>query len=590
MSDSNQGSTGDSSSNREATTWTKDQWNKYVESKEFIQYYTQKGVVDPAKLVKAIGIQGYLMLMENCPHLVVYDDTILDSGTREGRNILENLLKKGELPFSTLVEADIIPGNKADDLIQDAIAIASECLQPGAIWDNEAYEAAMLWAPDQWRECMRYSDFSKHFVHNGVVQISKLKKHDMPQELLNRMINRALNLVVVGRRVIDADTDAGIKILEQELVEGKVSLARLIEADVFTREEAIQLHQDAIEFAKEFLREDAEWTEEERKKVIPWIPEQWDALVDSTQFDAFTEDGFVEAQKLKTLMGAEIFNIVISKVHTLIEVGSRVIIASTAEGRKHLQEAAEHGKISLETLVYAGLFTNSDVQTMLEEAQKISQSCFKEGAKWDSLSTKDAMKWSSDEWDTAITGIDFAKRFVKGGIVHKDKFVGIMEDKLYRRMVERSSYLIPYNHKIIDIRTAKGKELAETGLWKGDVPIHTGIKMGFISRDQAAKLFSEARTIAVRNVQKDKMWSNEDRKLAVIWSEDQWDKALEVVNFSAFFTEEGVIDRDRAVVAMGPALFDAMVKHVDAFVTVGSTVYDASTKEGYNLLRKMGEI
>ena len=59
------------------------------------------------------------------------------------------------------------------------------------------------------------------------------------------------------------------------------------------------------------------------------------------------------------------------------------------------------------------------------------------------------------------------------------------------------------------------------------------------------------------------------------------------MNFSELFTKHGVVDRDKAVVAMGPGLFDAMVKHVGDFVSVGSTVYDASTKEGYNWLKEM---
>ena len=586
MSDSDQHQASNVSAGGEGTGWTKDQWNAYVANKEFIQYYTEKGIVDTAKLVQTIGMQGYLMLMENCSHLVVYKDKVYHADTREGQNLLESVLKRGELPLATLAAAGIIPGDKADDLIQDAISIASECLQPGAMWDDEAYKDAMLWAPDQWRESMRYSDFARHFVHGGIVQLPKLKK-DMPPELLKRMINRSLNLVSVEEHVIDADTDEGIHLLERALVDGKISLARLIEADVFTRGEAVHMHQEAVTFAEKHLKKGVKWTEEERKSVASWIPEQWDAFVDTPQFDAFIEDGFVDVQGLKTLMGAQDFNIMLGKVHTLVDVGSRVITASTEAGERHLQDAAEHGKISLKSLVYAGVLTGTDVQKRIEEAQKISQFCFREGAKWDSLSERDAMKWSTDEWNAAITGIQFAERFVEGGIVQKDRFVGIMSTKLFSRMVDRSSFLIHLDNQVLDIRTARGKEFAETGLWGGEVPIHAGVEMGFIDRDQAAKLYEEAKTIASRNFREGVQWDEKDREAAKKWSQDQWEKALQVVNFSELFTKHGVVDRDKAVVAMGPGLFDAMVKHVGDFVSVGSTVYDASTKEGYNWLKEM---
>ena len=576
--------------NGEAENWTKDQWNAYVSSENFIRNFSEKGVVEPTQLAKAIGLKGYLMLMENCPHLVVYKDKIIDADTSEGKEVLEGVQLRGELPFPVLIEAGIISGDKADDRIQDAIGIAGMCLQPGGIWDDEAYTLAMLWSPDQWRESMRYSNFAKHFVRGGIVQIGRLKKTDIPSELLNRMIRRALNLVTVEDRVIDADTDEGVQLLEKYLVDGQVSLARLIEADVFTKSEAVKMHQDAVQFASDFLNRDTKWAEEDKKIIYSWIPEQWDAFVDTSQFDSFIEDGFVDAQRLKKLMGAELFNIMISKVHTLIETGARIVTASTASGKERLQEAVQYGQVTFSTLVRAGLYSQTEVDKKISEARKISELCFQEGAKWDSLSTKDAMKWSADEWDAATTGSDFVRKFVKRGILQREKFVGVMEEDLYSRMVKRSTHLIPFNHKIIDVHTANGKDLAETGLWDGDIPIHLGVKMGLISREQASSLHEEARSIAKENFQEDKKWNASDKKAALKWSEDQWEKALEVVNFSELFTENGIVARDRAVVAMGPALYDAMVKRIRAFVTIGSTVYDASTKEGYNYLKEAGAL
>ena len=587
MSESNQQQGRNPFTSGEAASWTKDQWNAYVASDEFIQHYTEKGVVDASKLAKTIGLRGYLMLMDHCPHLVVFEDIIIDADTHEGQEILGRALHGGELSLSVLTNAGILLGNKADDMIQSAITIGNICLQPGAIWDEDSYKEAMLWAPDQWRECMRYCDFKRNFVRGGIVQMSKLTKSEMPEELLDRMISRALNLVTVGDKVMDADTDAGVSLLENALADGRVGLARLIEAEVFTRAEAIQMHHDAVLFAEEHLHEEAKWAEEETKIVIPWIPEQWDAFVDTPQMDTFIDDGFVDVQRLKAVMGVEIFNIMISKVHILVETGTRVVTAVTTTGRKHLQEAVESGNVSLLTLVHAGVITQSDADKKIQEAVGIAQTCFKEGAEWDSVSEKDAMGWASDEWDAALSDIDFTKRFVKKGVVQRKSLIGIISNELYDLMAKRSTFLITIDHKVIDVRTAQGKELAESGLWNGDTPISTGIKLDLISRDQAGKLYEQAQAIAKANFQEEVVWSDEDRKIARKWSADQWEKALEMANFSALFTKGGIVDRDKVVVSMGPELFDVMVSRINAFVPIGTTVYDAFTKEGFNQLKEL---
>jgi len=584
MADSNSQRTPNLFTSGEAKSWDKDQWNAYIASDEFTQHYTEKGVVDTGKLVQSIGLQGYLMLMENCKHLVVYKDKIYDADTPEGKDILEQAQKRGSLPLNLLADAEIISKEKADDAIQDAIGVVSSCFHTGGSWEEEDYNAAIQWAPDQWREGLRYSDFTDQFVSGGRVQLTKLGKTDMPSDLVDQMIDRSLNLIRIGDEVIDADTDEGIVLLENALVEGDVTLARLMEAEVFSKEEALQFHHDAVQFAEKHLQKDARWKEEEKKIVIPWIPEQWDAFVDTHQFDPFIEEGFVDVQSLKIVMGGEIFNIMISKVHTLVEVGARVVTNSTPEGRNLIQDAVSRGELPLRMLAYAGILTNSEIEKRLKEARRVSEVCFQEGAKWDTLSIKDSSKWSSDEWDAALDVIKFTDRFVKDGVVQKDRFKRIMENDLFNQMAKQSSYLIPLNNQIIDIRTQKGKEIAEKGFWDGKISVRTGVMMEFLGRDQAHKLYDEARGIAMRNFQEGKVWSDEDKEVALKWGADQWGKAMEVVNFSALFTKDGVIQRDKAVVAMGPELFSTMAERVEAFVTAGGVIYDASTKEGYDHL------
>jgi len=80
--------------NGEAKTWTKNQWDKYIASEEFVRHYTEEGAVDAAKLVRAIGLPGYVLLMENCPHLVVYKEKIYNADTSEGREVLEQAHKR----------------------------------------------------------------------------------------------------------------------------------------------------------------------------------------------------------------------------------------------------------------------------------------------------------------------------------------------------------------------------------------------------------------------------------------------------------------------------------------------------------------
>lgn len=568
--------------------WTKEQWNTYVSTTDFIQRYTKGAEVDIGELISGIGPKAYMALMEYGTYVVPYNDKVIHAKTSKGAELLQRAFRKGELPLRTLSEAEIIKGNIADDLIQDAITVAGEFLEPNTDWDDDSFAAAMLWAPDQWRECIRYSNFRKHFVRGGMVQLAKLKKSGMPEELIDRMVSRALNLVQVGNHVIDADTDEGVVLLEKELAEGNVSLARVIQAEVFTRQEAINMHQEAIHFAEQHLHTNACWSEEEWDAVSPWIPEQWDAFVDSKEFDAFVEEGFVNIPSLKTVMGPHTVDAMLDKVHPLVEVDFRIVHATTKEGRKHLLQAMADGKILLRTLVRAGLLHKSEVEKKLTEARKISQACFQKGARWDSLSERDAMKWSPDEWDQAVSAISFSKMFTKKGILQKDAFNGLMSDRLYQRMVQRSTFLMPMGTDVVDVRTAEGKEIAESSLWDGNISVLIGLRLGLITRSQADELYEQARKVARNNIKKGKKWSEEDRELAKSWSEDQWQQALEATNFSAIYTENGKVNRDRAVVAMTPDLFDIMVDRTRAFVRIGSTIYDGFTREGYNELNKMG--
>ncbi|PIQ76448.1 hypothetical protein COU78_06375 [Candidatus Peregrinibacteria bacterium CG10_big_fil_rev_8_21_14_0_10_49_24] len=571
----------------EALEWTKEQWNEYTSSQSFIDTYVDGAEVNISTLIADIGPKKYLALMENGTYLVSFKDKVIHSKTRKGMEILGKALRRGELSIRKLSEADIIAGNKADDLIQDAITIAGEYLEPNADWDDDSYAAAMLWAPDQWRECIRYSNFRKHFVRGGVVQLPKLKKSGMPEELMNRMIDRALNLVRVENQVIDADTDEGVILLEKALAEGKVSLSRMIEAEVFTRQEAINLHQEAVHFAENNLHGSAQWAEDQRKVVIPWIPEQWDAFVDSVAFDEFVEEGFVNIPALKTVMGSDMVDLLLDKVHTLVEVDSRIVHSTTKEGRAHLLRAITNGKILLQTLVRAGFLHASEVEGKLEEARKIAKACFQKGARWDSLSERDAMKWSPDEWDAAINCINFAERFTKKGVVQKDAFTGLMSEALYGRMVQRSSYLVQLGTDVVDVRTREGRDVAEASLWEGNISVRMGLVLNLITRAQADELYEQAREVARRNIQKGKKWSKEDIELAKSWSPDQWQQALEATNFSIIFTDDGKVNRDRAVVAMTPELFDIMVERTHAFIRVGSTIYDGFTKKGYDTLNRM---
>lgn len=570
-----------------ALEWTKEQWNDFTDDSSFIERYVRGAEVNIDQLVSDIGPKLYMALMEKCTHLVSYKDKVIHSNTRIGMEILGKALRRGELPIRMLSDADIIAGDRADDLIQDAITIAGEFLEPNVEWDDDSYAAAMLWAPDQWRECIRYSNFRKHFVRGGVVQILKLKKSGMPEELMNRMINRALNLVRVENEVIDADTDEGVILLEKALAEGKVTLSRMIEAEVFTRQEAINLHQEAVHFAENNLHSKTQWTEEQRKVVIPWIPEQWDAFVDNVVFDEFVEEGFVNIPSLKTVMGPDMVDLLLDKVHTLVEVDSRIVHSTTKEGRAHLLRAIKNGKILLHTLVRAGFLHATEVEGKLREAEKIAKACFQKGARWDSLSERDAMKWSPDEWDAAISCIKFSDRFTKNGLVQKDAFTGLMSDALYMRMVQRSTYLVQLGADVVDVRTGEGREIAETKLWEGNISVHMGLILNLITRAQADELFEQAREVARRNIQKGKKWTKEDRELAKSWSSDQWQQALEATNFSAIFTDEGKVNRDRTIVAMTPELFDIMVERTHAFVRVGSTIYDGFTKKGYDTLNRM---
>jgi hypothetical protein len=572
----------------EVLEWTKEQWNTYASTVDFTRRYTKGAEVDISELISGIGPKAYMALMEYGTYLVLYNDKVIHAKTYKGAELLRGALHKGDLPLRTLSEAEIIKGNIADDLIQDAITIAGEFLEPNTDWDDDAYAAAMLWAPDQWRECIRYSNFRKYFVRGGVVQAAKLKKSGMPEELISRMISRALNLVRVGKCVIDADTDEGVVLLEKELADGNVSLARMIEAEVFTRQEAINMHQDAVHFAEKNLHMDARWSEEEWDTVAPWIPEQWDAYVDSKEFDAFVEEGFVNIPSLKTVMGPHTVDTMLDKVHPLVEVDFRIVHAATKEGRTHLLRAMANGKILLRTLVRAGLLHKVEVEQKLMDARKISQACFQKGAKWDSLSQRDAMKWSPDEWDQAVSAISFSDMFTKKGILQKDAFNGLMSDKLYERMVQRSTFLMPLGTGVVDVRTEEGKEIAESSLWEGNISVHIGLTLGLITRSQADELYEQSRKVARYNIKKGKKWSEDDRELAKNWSEDQWQQALEATNFSAIYTEHGKVNRDRAVVAMTPDLFDIMVDRTRAFVRIGSTIYDGFTNEGYNELNKMG--
>lgn len=564
----------------DAEHWSTDQWNAYVASESFIRHYTQGGLVDTDTLVKGIGLQGYLLLMEHCPHVVILEGKIVDADTSDGKKILGRALQEGTLPLETLVNAGILPGEKADDAMQDAISTFSDCMKDDSEWSEEEADEAMHWAPDQWREALRYSNFSKNFTSGGVVQIAKLHKADMPEQLINRMTERALNLVQVEDQVLDADTNPGIALLEKALYEGKVTLARLIKADIFTQNEALELHHSAVTFAERHLKKEAEWGEEERNTVLSWIPEQWDAFIDTVQFDSFVEGGILDIQLLKKQMGTETFGLMVERAHMLTEVGSEVVLASLPAGRKLLYEGVSEGKVSLKTLVRAGLLTQKEMEDRLAKAERTATSCFAKGAVWDSASVKEAQHWSTDEWDSALSGTDFLTRFIKNGVVQKDRFEGVMDDTLFRHMVAHSTFLLTVGEKIFDLRTPEGKAAVEELLWKGDILVSTGVAVGLISAEDAEALYKEARSVAKRNVREDTVWSDADRKLALAWSADQWNKALEAVNFSAVFTENGVVSRDKAIVAMGPPLYESMLRRSKYFATKGGLVYDLSTKEG----------
>lgn len=570
--------------------WTHDQWNAFVAAPGFIERYAEprQGTVDTGGLVRDFGMQGYLAILDHCPHLVVYKGKVIHADSRPGQDLLEKVLRRGELPLMRLAEAGILAGDKADDMIQDAITLADQFLLPGIVWDDDAYAAAMQWAPDQWREAMRYSDFPHHYEHGGIVQMTKFKKDEMPAELVERMVNRATNLVRVGDIVVDADTDEGIVLLEKALAEGKVTLARLIEAEVFTKEEALRMHHEAVTFAAEHLIPGGKWTQEERDKVTPWIPEQWDALVDTPQFDAFVKDGFVDVQSLKSLMGADLFNVMVAKAPVLFELGSRIVDSATVEGLEQVRVASENGEVPLKILMEIGILTQADADKKLADAEKIANSCFAEGSRWDARSVKDAMRWSCDEWEAALASAHFSERYVHKGVVQREKLLEIMPLELYERMSERTAFLIPLRKELFDLRTAHGKEEAEKALWSGDIDVHTGLKIGLLTRDQAENLYDQAREIARRNFQPGVHWNEEDTEKAKVWSADQWGKALEVVNFSELFTKNGIVNRDRAVVAMGPELFESMVRRVKDFRSMGSTVYDGTTHEGHEKIIELG--
>ncbi|MDA1208957.1 MAG: hypothetical protein O2904_02910 [bacterium] len=564
-----------------AEHWTAEQWNAFVSSTAFINNYTSGGVVNIDALVASIGTANYLLLLDHAKHIVQVGKKLISSDTEEGKHILTDELYEGNISLMTCVHAGVVSGNEADDRIQDAMTASDMCLRPKRDWDERNLFAAMHWSPDEWHEGMKYIGFSDTYSKGGILNSEKLLKY-MPKQLFDRMVNRATNLIHIDGKIIDADTVAGQKMVDKALVSGDVTLAVAIACGAYTKEEGIAMYKVAVAFAATHLLPDSTWGDVERAEAYSWINEQWDAFIDTPQFDVFVEKGIVDIRALHKVLGPKLFNHMVDRSKVLIEIRPYIIDIARLDGRKFVMDALAEGNARLAPLVRADLMTQEEMDRRIAVAEATGAQVFS-GAGWTDELRAVAMHWTMGEWDSALKVGGFSKKYTRNGQVDIVTLLADMGPELVERMVKRSIYLVDKNNGIIDGQTDAGAQIIEKGLWTGDTSVEEGLVLGLLSREDALKLFREAETLG-KKYREGGIWSEEDRASAMTWSADQWKRAVDRMELSLRYGQAGVLDSQKLTLAMGPKLFDAMIDRVDFLYRNGKNVIDSSTKEGEALL------
>lgn len=561
--------------------WDTQKWRDFIATEKFIQGFVNEGTIDVTKLISEISVRGYLRLLDECAHLVVMNNAVIHADTKEGKEILHKAFVASQLPLETLVKADVLSSAKADDLIQEAIAIADEFLRPSKkkMWSDDAIIAAMHWTPDQWRESMKYVEFGKNWTKKGILDSEKIVQQ-MPDELYDRMIERAWRLMPIGRHIYDAATDAGSKVVQKAVADGECTLAAAIRAGVYTKEEAEEFHHAAVQFAKEHLSEGSVWPEALPQSVLNWIPAQWDAFVDTPEFDQYIVSGMVDSQRLKDHLGIQMYNTLIEKAPTLIEIGPRVVVSTVAEGRACIQDAFSKGDITLHSMIQARLLSEEEADSRIDAAAELAKEAFEEG--WSDDAKAVAFLWTPDEWDYALESIGFVRQNAGEGVVRIEGLRESMGDELLMRMVHQATNLVAIGDHVVAVDTPKGKEFALEGLWQGDVTVAKALQLEIITRDQATAMYDEVRTIAKEHFKKDVLWPEDIREAVVTWSADQWKLAFDIAEFQKWFDEEGKIARENLQKMVGEDVLKSMVAKTEFLVEEGDHLYDAGSCQGWS--------